>query len=81
MNIKELVLKRGKVRITIRKFPEGFLATVDCLDEDGDVEFGSTGGFADNPQNAAWNALDFYTSSWKEAPCPDFLRLIRKIKI
>ena len=81
MNIKEIVLKRGNVRITIRKFPEGFLAAVDCLNEDGDVNFGASGYFADNPQDAAWNALDFYTSSWENAPCPVFLDLIRKIKV
>lgn len=80
MNIKEVILKRGRVRITIRKFPEGFLATVDCLDKDGDVEFGCSGEFCDNKQDAAYSALDHYTDVFPDAPYPIFLSLIKSMK-
>ena len=75
----EKVLKKGKVQITIKKLNDLYIATVNCVDDDSDVEFGCTGDYASNAQDAAWNALDYYTESFPYAPCPLFGHLIRTL--
>ena len=61
-----ITLKQGNIRIVIRKYEEGYLATVDSLDEDGDVEFGCSGNFSNDIQKAVWNAIDYFYYSFEE---------------
>lgn len=58
--------EKDNIRVTIKKFANGYLATVDKLDEDGDVEFGCTGEFNKNAYGAAQNALSFFTNAFKQ---------------
>lgn len=74
-----VILQKGKVQIVIAKFKQGYLATVNCLDEEGNESFGCSGDFAENKQDAAYNALDYYVKTWKDAPFPSFLSLIRRL--
>ena len=76
---KEIRVKRGRVEIIIRHFKEGYLGTVNCLD-DGEVEFGCSGQFCDNKQDAAYSALDYYAEVFPDAPYPLFRSVIKSIR-
>lgn len=57
--------EKDNIRVTIKKFANGYLATVDYLDKDGDVEFGYTGEFNKSAYGAAQNALAFFANAFK----------------
>ena len=77
---KVITLRKGRVEITIRSYEEGYLATVNYFDKDGDVILGASGNFCDDKQFAAWTALDNYMKSFPDAPCPPFVDLIEKMQ-
>lgn len=52
--------------IIINEYPDGYLATINRLDEDGDVLYGSTGNYADDPLEAAYDAATYYDESWND---------------
>lgn len=43
-----------------------YLATINRLDKDGDVLYGSTGYYAETPLEAAYNAAEYYDKSWDD---------------
>ena len=77
---KVATLTKDYMRMTVKKFEEGYLATIDHLDEDGDVEFGCSGEFCDTAQGAAWDTLDYYNTLYNEMPCSDFALLVQTLK-
>lgn len=64
--MNKTTLKKGHIRVTVAKFGKGWLATVNHVDEDGDVEFGSSGDFANKAIDAIRNAIDYYRHVWLE---------------
>lgn len=62
----KITLNQDCIRITVVKFEKRYLATVDHIDEDGDVEFGSSGDFANKAIDAVRNAIYYYRYVWDE---------------
>lgn len=52
--------------ITINEYADCYLATINRLDKDGDVLYGSTGYYAETPLEAAYNAAEYYDKSWDD---------------
>ena len=58
--MKRICLRFGRIRMIIRKFPEGYLVAFDRLDDDGDVEYGCSGHFHNNPVSAMIDGYKYF---------------------
>lgn len=60
----EMKFLKDGIQITVRWFDNGYLATVDKLDEDGDVEYGSSGYFKSTISEAVISAIENVLWDW-----------------
>lgn len=60
----EMKLQKNGIRVVVKNYTAGYLATVDKLDKDEDVEYGCTGNFSSNINNAVQNALALFVNTF-----------------
>jgi hypothetical protein len=58
--------RHGCFEISIAKWPDGYLATINRLDDDGNGLYGCTGDYANTAIDAAYDAVEYYHKSWDD---------------